>query len=50
MPRRPSGFVKTAGPTISTAEVWVRKNGTEGPGSGPSWRLLMLGAAPGAGR
>ena len=38
-------FVKTAGQF--DAEVWVRKNGTEVPGS-DIMELLMLGAAPGA--
>ena len=37
-------FVKTAGQF--DAEVWVRKNGTEVPGS-DIMELLMLGAAPG---
>ena len=38
-------FVKTAGQF--DAEVWVRKYGTEVPGS-DIMELLMLGAAPGA--
>ncbi len=38
-------FVKTAGQF--DADVWVRKNGTEVPGS-DIMELLMLGAAPGA--
>jgi phosphocarrier protein HPr len=37
-------FVKTAGQF--DAEVWVRKNGTEVPGT-DIMELLMLGAAPG---
>ena len=43
--RAAARFVKTVGQF--DAEVWVRKNGTEVPGS-DIMELLMLGAAPGA--